>query len=178
MYYSALRPEEAVALRNINLDLPARSEEFGWLHLEQASPENGARWSDEDQHREERQLKHRPPGDSRRVPCPPELVALLKEHLAAFGVDNEGRLFRSEKGRPLPSTTYTKLWSRARKAALTEEQQKSPLARRPYDLRHAAVSTWLNSGVTTTQVADWAGHSVVVLLRSMQNAWTATNTMP
>jgi integrase len=36
---------------------------------------------------------------------------------------------------------------------------------RPYDLRHAAVSTWLNAGVPATQVADWAGHSVDVLLR-------------
>jgi hypothetical protein len=36
---------------------------------------------------------------------------------------------------------------------------------RPYDLRHAAVSTWLNAGVAPTQVAEWAGHSVDVLLR-------------
>ena len=32
-------------------------------------------------------------------------------------------------------------------------------------LRHAAVSTWLNGGVPPTQVAEWAGHSVAVLLR-------------
>ena len=36
---------------------------------------------------------------------------------------------------------------------------------RPYDLRHAAVSTWLNAGVPAPQVAEWAGHSVDVLLR-------------
>ena len=35
----------------------------------------------------------------------------------------------------------------------------------PYDLRHAAVSTWLNAGVPAPQVAEWAGHSVGVLLR-------------
>jgi integrase len=34
-----------------------------------------------------------------------------------------------------------------------------------YDLRHAAVSTWLNGGVPPTTVAEWAGHSVEVLLR-------------
>jgi integrase len=39
------------------------------------------------------------------------------------------------------------------------------LARTPYDLRHAAVSTWLNGGVPPTTVAEWAGHSVEVLLR-------------
>jgi integrase len=36
---------------------------------------------------------------------------------------------------------------------------------RPYDLRHACVSTWLNGGVPPTQVAEWAGHSLDVLLR-------------
>jgi integrase len=41
----------------------------------------------------------------------------------------------------------------------------SPLAERPYDLRHAAVSTWLNGGAPATTVAEWAGHSVDVLLR-------------
>jgi hypothetical protein len=29
----------------------------------------------------------------------------------------------------------------------------------------AAVSTWLNAGVGPPQVAEWAGHSVAVLLR-------------
>ena len=48
---------------------------------------------------------------------------------------------------------------------LTPAQQRSPLARRPYDLRHAAVSLWLNAGVPATQVAEWAGHSVHVLMR-------------
>jgi integrase len=41
----------------------------------------------------------------------------------------------------------------------------SPLAGRPYDLRHAAVSLWLNAGVPATDVAERAGHSVQVLLR-------------
>jgi hypothetical protein len=29
----------------------------------------------------------------------------------------------------------------------------------------AGVSTWLNAGVPATQVAEWAGHSVDVLLK-------------
>ena len=45
------------------------------------------------------------------------------------------------------------------------EVAASPLARTPYDLRHAAVSTWLNGGVPATTVAEWAGHSVEILLR-------------
>ena len=46
-----------------------------------------------------------------------------------------------------------------------QHDQARSLARHPYDLRHACVSTWLNGGVDPTQVAEWAGHSVAVLLR-------------
>ncbi|MCE0536619.1 tyrosine-type recombinase/integrase [Kineosporia rhizophila] len=167
IYYAGLRPEEAAALRELDLDLPpvTTPDAFGWILLARAAPENGRQWSDTGQRRHERELKHRPVGDVRRVPCPPELVTLFRDHLKRFRTDHEGRLFRSEMGTTLSSGSYTKLWARARKAALTEAQATSPLARRPYDLRHACVSTWLNDGVTATQVAEWAGHSVNVLLR-------------
>ncbi|MGV9324311.1 hypothetical protein [Streptosporangium sandarakinum] len=39
------------------------------------------------------------------------------------------------------------------------------LARRPYDLRHAAVSLRLNAGISAPDVAERAGHSIDVLLR-------------
>lgn len=39
------------------------------------------------------------------------------------------------------------------------------MAGQPYDLRHAAVSFWLNTGVPATEVATRAGHSVDVLLK-------------
>jgi len=58
------------------------------------------------------------------------------------------------------------LWDRARERALGEaEAATSPLARRPYDLRHAAVSTWLVSTGDPARVAEWAGHSIDVLLK-------------
>ena len=57
------------------------------------------------------------------------------------------------------------MWAEARTRALTPEQVVSPLAGRPYDLRHAAVSLWLNAGVSPQDVAQRAGHSVEVLLR-------------
>jgi hypothetical protein len=40
----------------------------------------------------------------------------------------------------------------------------TPLARRPYDLRHAALSLWLSAGGEPAQVAARAGNSVHVLL--------------
>jgi hypothetical protein len=54
---------------------------------------------------------------------------------------------------------------RHRAPAFIPEIAASPLAKTPYDLQHAAVSTWLNGGVPPTTVAEWAGHSVEVLLR-------------
>jgi hypothetical protein len=48
---------------------------------------------------------------------------------------------------------------------LPAAEYASPLAGRVYDLRHACVSTCLNSGIAPAQVAEWAGHSVAILLK-------------
>jgi integrase len=97
------------------------------------------------------------------VPIPPELVRILQEHIEEFGTAADGRLFRTVTGGMICDTTHT--WAVARALALTPEQVVSPLAARPYDLRHGAVSLWLNGGVPATEVANRAGHSVEVLLR-------------
>ena len=55
-------------------------------------------------------------------------------------------------------------WHAARTLALGPELAASGLARRPYDLRHAALSLWLNAGGDPAQIAARAGHSVAVLL--------------
>ena len=162
MYFAALRPEEAVNLRATNLDLPV--EGWGELHLERSSPYAGREWTDNNSQRDDRQLKHRAEGEVRTVPCPPELTRLLQAHLTRFGTDSDERVFHGERGGVLASITYTRAWGRARRMVFTSAVYKSPLARRPYDLRHAAVSTWLNGGVPAPQVAEWAGHSVAVLL--------------
>lgn len=74
-------------------------------------------------------------------------------------------LFPGERADELPKLTYMRAWRSARKIAFTEEVARSPLAATPYDLRHACVSTWLNGGVLPADVAEWAGHSVEVLLK-------------
>jgi integrase len=103
--------------------------------------------------------------DTRPVPVAPELVQLIRAHLDEFGTTKDGRLFRGAQGGPLGESTYGRAWKAARRAVLTPAQVESPLAGRPYDLRHAAVSLWLNAGVAPQQVAEWAGHSVHVLLK-------------
>ena len=164
LYYAALRPEEAVALRPFDLDLPD-GDGWGWITACRAAPEIERQWTDDNTRRSTRQLKHRSRGESRRTPAPPALVALLRHHLATWPCGETDPIFRGERGEALSSLTYRTIWRRARNRALTAAQAASPLAARPYDLRHAAVSTWLSAGVPAPQVAEWAGHSVEVLLR-------------
>lgn len=180
MYFAGLRPEEAAALSKSNLSLPPAEwnedtgqlefadGEDGWgeLHLETARPEVAAEWTDGQTASEERGLKHRDPSEGRTVPCPPELTVHLYTHLDKFDTAPDGRLFYGVRncGR-IGSTVYGRTWAAARTAVFLPEVATSPLAKRPYDLRHAAVSTWLKAGVEVTRVADWAGHSVAVLLR-------------
>jgi integrase len=172
MYYAGLRPEEAINLHSDDIVLQSRvrqdahdDDEWGELHLRHATPDAGAECTDDGSQREHRQLKHRPEGDSRIVPVHPELTRLLREHVERFGTASDGRLFCGVRGGEMPTITYRRAWMKARQAALSPAEQVSPLARRPYDLRHACLSTWLNGGVYPTQVAEWAGHGVDVLLR-------------
>jgi integrase len=127
MYFAALRPGEAVALRERNCYLP----ETGWggLTLENSRPEVNRRWTDSASAHEERGLKHRPAQATRRVPIPPELVRILRAHIASFGVTGDGRIFSSERGHVVASTAISDVWAEARTLALTPEQVASPLAR-------------------------------------------------
>lgn len=160
---SARRPEEACALKKENLSIP--EEGWGTLFIERAMPEVDGSWTDSGQASEEKALKHREDNVGRTVPCPPELTALLQAHLSAFGTTADGRLFRGERSRGrLGSTVYGRAWAKVREAVFTPAVVASPLAKRPYDLRHAAVSTWLSGGVEPTRVAEWAGHSLSVLM--------------
>ena len=99
------------------------------------------------------------------MPIPPELVAILRQHIDTFDIAADGRIFSSDRGRPVASTAISDVWAAARNLALTPAQAASSLAGRPYDLRHAAVSLWLSAGVPPPRVAERAGHSVEVLLR-------------
>lgn len=48
---------------------------------------------------------------------------------------------------------------------MTADEAANSMAARPYDLRHACVTGWLNATGDPAQVAAWAGHSPNVLLR-------------
>ena len=161
LYYAALRPEEAVALRQADLMLPPHGR--GKLTLTGACPRTGSAWTSTGTPYEPRGLKHRPDGTVRVVPVPPVLVGLLRQHLREYGTAPDGRLFRGARGGMLSESTYDRAWHAARDIALGPELAATPLARRPYDLRHAALSLWLNATGAPAEVAARAGNSVHVL---------------
>lgn len=140
--------------------------EWGEFLLTDSQARSGSRWSDDGKSvRPRRELKHRAEGETRTVPIHPDLVKLLRAHLAEFGSGPGGHIFSLPRGRVVTSTAYLVIFHNARAAAFTEAEAESLVAQRPYDLRHAAVSTWLNATGDPAQVAEWAGHSVNVLMQ-------------
>lgn len=175
MYYAALRPEEATELRPSNLTLPTEPDTWGEMQLTEAQPRSGSMWTNTGEIREQVPLKHRAEGDVRRVPIHPELVEILKAHLAEYGPKTgDGRLFVGAHTGPVTDRTYLRVFHRARAAAFTAEEAASPLMPVPYALRHAAVSTWLRTTGDAALVARWAGHSVTVLLKVYAKAVDGT----
>jgi integrase len=165
IYHAGLRPAEVVMLTRDDLQLPDRDGEWGWFNLAQSAPSTGGAWNETGARRERRHLKHRAVEEVRPVPISPALAKMLRDHLTEYDTAPDGRLFRSEAGDLVSDTVCTRTWEKARQAVLTKAEAASPLAERPYDLRHARLSTWLNAGVAPAQVAEWAGNSVPVLLR-------------
>ncbi|SEN62201.1 hypothetical protein SAMN05660976_07931 [Nonomuraea pusilla] len=133
MYFGGLRPAEAAGLRQKDCHLPEQG--WGLLTLEKTRPQSNKRFTDSGQTHDERGLKHRDVKQTRTVPIPPELVVMLRDHIARFGVGGDGRLFRTRTGGVISGSAYAKVWQEARTYALTPDQVASPLAGRPYDLR-------------------------------------------
>ena len=72
LYYAALRPSEAVMLRESDLYLPAKG--WGRIVLVASASRAGTAWTDHGTARQERGLKHRADNKTRTIPIPPELV--------------------------------------------------------------------------------------------------------
>ncbi|NUT35257.1 MAG: hypothetical protein HOV79_19555 [Hamadaea sp.] len=165
MGYAALRPAEAMGFRRSDFASLPEDGSWGEIALPRSLPRAGRAWTDSGESREERALKHRAEDEVRYPPAHPELVAIARRHVDSFGAAPDGRLIVGVRGGMIEEKRYLEIWQAMREAALTPAQVASPLARRPYDQRHMAVSLWLKAGVSPQQVADWAGQSVEVLFR-------------
>ncbi|MEO3756012.1 site-specific integrase [Streptomyces sp. B6B3] len=164
MLYAAARPSEVIPLgRQGCRSLPRRG--WGLIALQETRARSGSAWTDSGEAHDRRGLKKRSRKAVRLVPVPPELVALLRWHIDAYGYAPDGRLFRTIRGGLVQESGYGEVWARARAKVLPPELLHTSLAKRPYDLRHTAVSVWLASGVDPQTVAKRAGHSVAVLFR-------------
>jgi integrase len=162
LYFAGMRPAEVRNLHTDDLHLP----EAGWgtATLSGAAPEVGGEWTDNGELYDTRGLKHRAQGTIRLVPLPPELVAILRAHLATIGAAPDGRVFWSgDTHQPVSGDTYREVWRLARQGALSPAELASGLAVRPYDLRHGNASLLLAAGVPATEVARRLGHTVAVL---------------
>jgi hypothetical protein len=92
--------------------------------------------------------RHLPPGTRtqaprrQRDPHHPHPARTRQDsvHIRQYGTTPDGRVFQTSRGGIIQDSAYSAVWAEARKKALTEAQCRSPLGRRPYDLRHAAVS--------------------------------------
>ena len=97
------------------------------------------------------------------MPVLPVLADLLRQHLRKFGTAPDGQLFRGARGGILSESTNARVSRAVRQIALGLQLAATPLARRPYDLRHAALSLWLNATGSLAAVGDRAGTNVHVL---------------
>lgn len=194
IYYAGTRPSEAADLRLPDCHLPGHcptcnthlpdltnptptdecehphpQPRWGHITLAETNPLVGSHWTDDGTPNQQRGLKHRARNATRTIPIPPHLVQLLTNHIHHHGVAPDGRLFRGHHGGPLSPSVYQRWWKLTRHKALTPQQAATPLAQRPYDLRHAAATLWLNPGVPPTEVARRLGHSITILLRVYAN---------
>ncbi|WP_244165005.1 tyrosine-type recombinase/integrase [Streptomyces silaceus] len=163
LYCAGLQPAEAVGLRLSDCHLPEKG--WGTLTLRETRPVSGKQWTDSGERHDRRGLKARGASTDRPVPIPPVLASILREHLKEFGTANEGRVFGNERGGVVGSSTYWRAWEEARRYALPPDRVDSPLAGRPYDLRHACITSWLNAGVPIAEVARRVGNSPEVIHR-------------
>ncbi len=98
-------------------------------------------------------------------PSTPTSCSCCASTLSAYGTGPGGRILIGPRGGILTDRAYLKVFHEARAVALTPDEAASSLLEVPYALRHAAVSTWLRTAGDPARVAEWAGHSVAVLLR-------------
>jgi integrase len=117
LYYAALRPSEAVMLREGDLYLPRKG--WGRIVLSASASRAGTAWTDDGTARQERGLKHRVDYETRTIPIPPDLVRLLRAHIKRYGTTPDGRIFQTARGGILQDSGYNEVWAEARNKALT-----------------------------------------------------------
>ncbi len=169
MGFCGLRPGEAVGLRIVDLDLPDAGP--GWLTVRRSPRDVTERWLDPEEDREWGPLKGKEIRDSRRAPVPTRVVAELRRHLAAFrsGAKPSSLAFLHHGERFDMDAFAREVWGPALASLFPADPDLSPddpaqpkrSRLRRHDLRHAACSLWLASGVDLKVCQRWSGHATL-----------------
>src|SRR6266851_662327 len=168
MALCGLRPNEGIGLLWEDIELPT-GEGPGWLTVRRSRRKVAARWLDPEEDPEWGPLKDRDIAETRRVPVHPLLVEKLRVHHGAFGEGPDGLVFH-RNGRVFDLSVFGEaVWKPARakmfppRAGLPLDHPRQPkLSRlRRHDLRHAACSWWLRSGVDARVCQRWSGHKTL-----------------
>lgn len=165
MALCGLRPNEAVGIMWDDIELPEDGE-AGWLTVRRSRRLVAAHWLDSEEDPEWGPLKDRDIADSRRVPIHPLLVTRLRQHRAVVAPGPGGLVFH-RNGRAFDLSAFARdVWEPARaelfparKDMASDDPRQPKLSKlRRHDLRHAACSWWLRSGVDATVCQRWSGH--------------------
>jgi integrase len=98
-------------------------------------------------------------GEGRRVPLTPELVGVLRRWIDSADLKTGDLLFPGERGGPLASSEYRRVWRQARQAVLSPDEVQAGLGEQVSSLRDSCLDAWLKAGVPPWGVAEWAGVS-------------------
>lgn len=94
---------------------------------------------------------------------------MLRAHIKEFGVGKNGRIFRTEKRKPVTPFAYQRVWKQARPLALPPSRASTTLAEIPYDPRHAGISLGLRTTRDPALIAERASQSPETLMK--RYAW-------
>jgi len=155
-----LRPGEARNLRRRDFDLDSAP---ALVTVRGSYSDVPERFFSEGESRD-RPLKGRGAKARRTIPIPAALTQRFRTHLAEFVPARPDALaFSTPTGRRIHLSNFHRdVWHPARCRAFEEG---SPLRRlRRHDLRHAAITSWLNAGVTLKTAQRWSGHRTASVL--------------
>ncbi|MFE9449764.1 tyrosine-type recombinase/integrase [Streptomyces sp. NPDC006739] len=95
--------------------------------------------------------------ERRRVPVAPELVRVLRAWIGTAALKTGDPLFPGERGGPLASSVYRRVWKQAREEVLRPDEVAAGLGEHVASLRDSCLESWLKAGVPAWGVAEWSG---------------------
>ncbi|MEW2075350.1 hypothetical protein AB0941_17225 [Streptomyces sp. NPDC013433] len=109
-------------------------------------------------------MRGRAEGEAGIGPGHAALTRSLRQRIQGERLRPGDLLFQGESGGILAGSVIHRVWRGARRVVLLPYVFESPAGRRVYDNRHTRLAKWLNDGIPSARVAEWAGNSVAVLL--------------